>query len=96
MAHELPDLGYAYDALEPHIDARTMEIHHSKHHATYVAGLNGALEGNDDLQGVSVDALIQNLDKVSAYSIPPAPMPMPWPSWFSPCWESGCVIFIAA
>ena len=66
MAHELPELGYAYDALEPHIDARTMEIHHSKHHATYVAGLNGALEGNADLQGVSVEALIQNLDKVPA------------------------------
>ena len=63
MSHELPDLGYAYDALEPHIDARTMEIHHSKHHNAYVAGLNGALDGNDDLQGVSVEALIQNLDK---------------------------------
>ena len=66
MAHKLPELGYAYDALEPHIDARTMEIHHSKHHATYVAGLNGALEGNADLEGVSVEALIQNLDKVPA------------------------------
>ena len=66
MAHELPELGYAYDALEPHIDARTMEIHHSKHHAAYVAGLNGALAGNADLEGVSVDALIQNLDKVPA------------------------------
>jgi len=66
MAHELPELGYAYDALEPHIDARTMEIHHSKHHAAYVAGLNGALEGNADLEGVSVEALIQNLDKVPA------------------------------
>ncbi len=66
MSHELPDLGYAYDALEPHIDARTMEIHHSKHHNAYVAGLNGALDGNDDLQGVSVEALIQNLDKVPA------------------------------
>ena len=66
MAHELPELGYAYDALEPHIDARTMEIHHSKHHATYFAGINGALEGNADLQGVSVEALIQNLDKVPA------------------------------
>lgn len=66
MAHELPELGYAYDALEPHIDARTMEIHHSKHHATYVAGINAALEGNADLQGVSVEALIQNLDKVPA------------------------------
>ena len=39
MAHELPDLGYAYDALEPHIDARTMEIHHSKHHNAYVTNL---------------------------------------------------------
>ncbi|WP_227021349.1 superoxide dismutase [Oceaniferula marina] len=66
MSHQLPELGYAYDALEPHIDARTMEIHHSKHHATYVAGLNGALEGEEDLQGVSVEALIQNLDKVPA------------------------------
>lgn len=66
MSHELPKLEYAYDALEPHIDARTMEIHHSKHHAAYVAGLNGALDGNDDLQGVSVEALIQNLDKVPA------------------------------
>ena len=66
MSHELPDLGYAYDAMEQHIDARTMEIHHSKHHNAYVAGLNGALDGNDDLQGVSVEALIQNLDKVPA------------------------------
>ena len=64
MAHELPDLGYAYDALEPHIDARTMEIHHSKHHNTYVAGLNGAVEGCEDLSGLSVDVLIQHLDKV--------------------------------
>ncbi len=64
MAHELPELGYAYNLLEPHIDARTMEIHHSKHHAAYVAGLNAALEGHDDLQDVSVEALLQNLDKV--------------------------------
>ena len=66
MSHQLPDLGYAYDALEPHIDARTMEIHHTKHHNAYIAGLNGALEGKDDLQGISVEALIQNLDKVPA------------------------------
>ena len=66
MAHELPELGYAYDALEPHIDARTMEIHHSKHHNAYVAGLNGAVGENSDLEGVSVDVLIQNLDKVPA------------------------------
>lgn len=45
MAHTLPELGYAYDALEPHIDARTMEIHHSKHHNAYVTNLNAALEG---------------------------------------------------
>lgn len=66
MSHQLPELGYAYDALEPHIDAQTMEIHHTKHHATYVAGLNAALEGQDDLQGVSPKALLQNLDKVPA------------------------------
>ncbi|MBK1792283.1 superoxide dismutase [Persicirhabdus sediminis] len=64
MAHELPELGYAYDALEPHIDARTMEIHHSKHHATYVAGLNAAVEGNADLDGITVKTLITNLDKI--------------------------------
>ena len=44
MAYQLPELPYAYDALEPHIDAQTMEIHHSKHHAAYVANLNAALE----------------------------------------------------
>ena len=66
MAHELPDLGYAFDALEPHIDARTMEIHHDRHHNAYVTGLNAALEGKEDLQGVSVDALIQNIDKLPA------------------------------
>lgn len=47
MAHELPDLGYAYDALEPHIDARTMEIHHSKHHNAYVSKLNAAIAGTE-------------------------------------------------
>ena len=45
MAHTLPDLGYAYDALEPHIDARTMEIHHSKHHQAYITNLNAAIAG---------------------------------------------------
>ena len=45
MAYELPQLTYSYDALAPHIDAKTMEIHHSKHHATYVANVNAALEG---------------------------------------------------
>ena len=49
MAHELPALPYALDALEPHIDAKTMEIHHGKHHAAYIANLNKAIEGNADL-----------------------------------------------
>ena len=47
MAFELPELPYAYDALEPHFDARTMEIHHTKHHAGYTAKLNAAIEGTD-------------------------------------------------
>tara|TARA_Y100000588_G_C14001138_1_gene815725 strand:+ start:179 stop:799 length:621 start_codon:yes stop_codon:yes gene_type:complete len=64
MAHSLPDLPYAYDALEPHIDARTMEIHHSKHHNTYVTSLNTALEGHDDLAAKSVEDLIIDLDSV--------------------------------
>jgi Fe-Mn family superoxide dismutase len=64
MPHTLPELGYKYDALEPHIDARTMEIHHSKHHAAYVAKLNAALEGHDDLSGHSAEDLIRNLDNL--------------------------------
>jgi len=63
MAHTLPELPYAYDALEPHIDAMTMEIHHSKHHQTYVNNLNGALEGTG-LEDVPVDELLANLDRV--------------------------------
>ena len=62
MAHEVPDLAYAVDALEPHIDARTMEIHHDKHHAAYVAGLNGALEGQDSLQRMDLAELLGNID----------------------------------
>lgn len=62
--HELPALPYAKDALEPHIDATTMEIHHGKHHATYVTKLNGALEGHADLQGKSAEELISNLDAI--------------------------------
>lgn len=61
---ELPQLPYAYDALEPHIDARTMEIHHTKHHNTYVTNLNNALEGNDELLSKSVEEVISNLDAV--------------------------------
>ncbi len=64
MALELPKLPYAYDALEPHIDARTMEIHHSKHHAAYVTNLNKALEGKADLQKKSVEALLADLNAV--------------------------------
>jgi len=61
MAFELPELGYAYDALEPHIDARTMEIHHSKHHNGYTTKLNGAIEGTD-LEGKSIEDILTNLD----------------------------------
>ena len=61
MAHELPPLPYDYDALEPHIDARTMEIHHTKHHNTYVTKLNGALASHPDLAGKTVDELIADL-----------------------------------
>ena len=64
MAHEVPDLAYAFDALEPHIDARTMEIHHDKHHAAYVAGLNGALDGQDNLQAMALPELLGSLDAV--------------------------------
>ena len=64
MAHEVPALPYGFDALEPHIDARTMEIHHDKHHAAYVSKLNAALEGHADLQSKSVDELIRDLGSV--------------------------------
>ena len=62
MAHELPDLPYDFNALAPHIDEQTMRIHHGKHHAAYVAKLNGALEAHPDLQGKSVEELIGDLD----------------------------------
>ena len=61
MAHELPALPYAFDALEPHIDARTMEIHHDKHHATYVNKLNAALESHPNLQSKSLEDLLSGL-----------------------------------
>jgi Fe-Mn family superoxide dismutase len=64
MAYELPALPYAFDALEPHIDARTMEIHHGKHHAAYVANLNKALEGHADLQQKSIAELLSDLGGV--------------------------------
>ena len=62
MAHDLPDLPYDFNALAPHIDEQTMRIHHGKHHAAYVAKLNGALEAHPDLQGKSVEELIGDLD----------------------------------
>jgi len=65
MAFELPALPYAYDALEPHMDARTMEIHHSKHHNAYTAKLNGAIEGTD-LEGKSIEDILGNLDMNNA------------------------------
>ena len=61
MAFELPQLPYAYDALEPHIDARTMEIHHSKHHNAYTTNLNAAIAGTD-LEGKSIEEILENLD----------------------------------
>jgi len=64
MAHELPALPYAFDALEPHIDARTMEIHHGKHHAAYVNNLNKALEGHPELQQKSITELLSELGVV--------------------------------
>ncbi|MGE8206233.1 superoxide dismutase SodA [Heyndrickxia sp. NPDC080065] len=64
MAFELPQLPYAYDALEPHIDKETMNIHHTKHHNTYVTNLNAALEGNEELLSKSVEEIISNLDAV--------------------------------
>jgi superoxide dismutase, Fe-Mn family len=64
MSFTLPELGYSFDALEPHIDAKTMEIHHDKHHAAYVEKLNAALEGQADLQKMDIVELITSLDKV--------------------------------
>ena len=61
MAFTLPELGYAYDALEPHIDARTMEIHHSKHHNGYTNKLNTAIQGTN-LDGQSIEHILQHLD----------------------------------
>lgn len=64
MAFKLPDLPYAYTALEPHIDARTMEIHHSKHHAGYTSKLNAAIEGTD-LAGKSIEEILANVSQYS-------------------------------
>jgi Fe-Mn family superoxide dismutase len=64
MAYELPSLPYAADALEPSIDAQTMQIHHGKHHAAYVANLNKALESAPDLQKLSIEDLLKSIAKV--------------------------------
>jgi len=61
MSFKLPDLPYAYDALEPHIDAKTMEIHHSRHHKGYTDNLNNAIKGTE-LENVSIEELLKNLD----------------------------------
>ncbi|WP_438310942.1 superoxide dismutase [Sporosarcina sp. FA9] len=64
MAYKLPELPYAYDALEPHFDKETMNIHHTKHHNAYITNVNNALEGNEELQSKSVEDLISNMDAI--------------------------------
>jgi len=64
MAHELPTLPYAYDALEPHIDARTMEIHHTKHHQAYITNLNAALDKAPELKQKSLEDLLRGIQQV--------------------------------
>ena len=64
MSYTVPPLPYSFDALEPYIDAKTMEIHHDKHHAAYVTNLNKALEGHTDLQSLSVEQLLAQISKV--------------------------------
>ncbi len=64
MTFKLPELDYAYDALEPHIDKMTMEIHHTKHHQAYIGNLNKALEGHKEYQEMNINELIANLDKL--------------------------------
>ena len=66
MPFSLPDLPYAFNALEPHIDAKTMEIHHGKHHATYVSKLNAALEKAPSFQGRPIEEILKTLDSVPA------------------------------
>lgn len=64
MPHTLPALAYAYDALEPHIDAQTMEIHHSRHHQTYINNLNTALQAHPELSDEPVEALLARIDSL--------------------------------
>ena len=65
MAYTLPELPYAYDALEPHFDARTMEIHHTKHHQGYTNKVNAALEGTD-MEGKEIEEVLSNIDSLPA------------------------------
>src|SRR5438067_13777832 len=65
MAHQLPPLPYDFGALEPYIDAQTMQIHHDKHHGTYVTNLNAAVEKHAELGGKSAEDLIKNLNAVA-------------------------------
>ena len=65
MVFELPELEYPYDSLEPYIDKETMEIHHSKHHKSYVDNLNKALEGHEEIQGKSAEELIKEINSIS-------------------------------
>jgi superoxide dismutase, Fe-Mn family len=64
MAYELPPLPYDYSALEPYIDTQTMQLHHDKHHQTYVTNVNNALQGHDQLASLSVDDLLRNISQV--------------------------------
>ena len=64
MAYKLPELPYAYDALEPHFDKETMNIHHTKHHNAYVTNVNNALEGNEELLSKSIEELISDMDAI--------------------------------
>ncbi len=66
MAFTLPELPYAFNALEPHIDAQTMEIHHGKHHNTYVTNLNAAIQGKKDLESKTIEELISNISTLPA------------------------------
>lgn len=66
MSHTLPALAYAYDALEPHIDALTMEIHHSRHHQTYINNLNAALADHPELAALPVEELLARFDSLPA------------------------------
>ncbi len=64
MAFMLPDLPYSYESLEPHIDARTMEIHHKNHHGTYVKNLNAAIEGYPEMEGMEIEHMLMDLKKI--------------------------------